>query len=176
MGPRLVDFADDRAAFTADAGDPETFAEAWRHWQDLRGTDPLPSRASFDPMSIVALMRTCVWADVLTVDPIDVRFSYVGGLVDDRMGCNLNRRTISEMRTPGKSCRIIESFRLAVEKRCPVVTACDYIGPIEGIEWTAELYLPFCGAADAVTNVWVVVHFVGDRHVPAIEMRWSKPA
>lgn len=95
--------------------------ELFVYWQDKRRGDLLPRRADIDPVEIPRLMPYVLIADIEHA-PFRVRFRLVGTKVVEATGFEFTGKYLDEITLPDDEGPVLESYQLASESKCAVLT------------------------------------------------------
>jgi len=152
---------------------PPFFAKAWRYWNLLRGQAGVPLAKDFDPMAHMTVFRNMAYTQVVKGPPLDFCFRIIGTHIDDRMQDNYTNRRLSEFERSAPGSNIWQTYESVTNQKVPMLTTYAYIGPIDNIQGTTELSLPFADQGGEVCNVLAVISFDGDLPVTMSQTRWT---
>ena len=90
----------------------------YRHWEMLKGTREMPSRAEFDPLALPDLLGNLLLIDVLR-DPLRFRYRLIGSRLTERVGRDMTGHFFDEVPEPLYRERLYAWHGGVVEARAP---------------------------------------------------------
>ena len=170
-------------------GLPDRLLKAFQYWRALKGERELPLRAAFDPLDVPALLPHLLVVEVLrgSQDPdlpapqlpnsqlphsqlphpepssnaevTDFRFRLVGTYIDDRVKDSYTGRRLSEIEGKGAGSDVWAAYCEVEATGKPKVLSLNYIGPMDGIQKSWEIFLPFSATGERVDFILVLIEF-----------------
>ncbi|MSP50637.1 MAG: PAS domain-containing protein [Alphaproteobacteria bacterium] len=90
----------------------------YRHWESMRGSRPIPSRADFDPLALPDLLGHLILIDVLR-EPLRFRYRLVGSRLTERVGRDMTGRFFDDLPEPAYRQRLLAWHGGVVEEKVP---------------------------------------------------------
>lgn len=90
----------------------------YRHWETVRGTRLMPSRAEFDPLALPDLLGNLLLIDVLR-EPLRYRYRLIGSRLTERVGRDMTGRFFDEVPEPVYRERLYSWHGAVVEAKAP---------------------------------------------------------
>lgn len=142
---------------------PDKLIELFEHWVRLKGERAIPLRAMFDPIDVPALLPHLLMVEVDRDDEDlgvrDFRFRLLGTYIDRHVkGCYTGRK-LSEIEGKGPGSALWRAYCAVEREKRPKVLSLNYIGPVDGIRRSWEIFLPFSASGERVDFVMVLIVF-----------------
>lgn len=90
----------------------------YRHWETVRGTRAMPSRAEFDPLALPDLLGNLILIDVLR-EPLRFRYRLIGSRLTERVRRDMTGRFFDEVPEPLYRERLYSWHGGVAEERAP---------------------------------------------------------
>ncbi|TQV76101.1 PAS domain-containing protein [Denitrobaculum tricleocarpae] len=149
---------------TYDPGDlPDRLRQALEHWKRLKGARALPLRSAFDPLDVPSLLPHLLMVEVVRDgqdQPFkDFRFRLVGTYIDDRVKDSYTGKRLSEIEGKGPGSEVWNAYSEVEASGTPKLLSLNYIGPMDGIKKSWEIFLPFSIQGECVDFILVLIEF-----------------
>lgn len=142
---------------------PDPLPEALRYWTKIKGERRMPRRCDFDPVDVPRLLPHVILTEVLRTGDErrfeDYRFRVIGTYIDERLRRRYTGRRLSELDGKGPGSKVWAAYGDVRAEMAPMVRSLDYVGPMENLKQTRELYLPLSDSDQRVDFVVVVLVF-----------------
>ena len=143
---------------------PNVLWQLLSYWNNIKGKRLIPSRRDFDPVQIPRLLPHLILVEVIrdTADFSfqDFRFRLVGSYVDERMRDRYVGRRLSEIEGKGPGTAIWETYQWVERKKMPKSISLNYVGPMNNIKNSQEIFLPLSSNGSRVDYILVGLKFV----------------
>ncbi len=90
----------------------------YRHWETVRGTRSMPSRAEFDPLALPDLLGNLLLIDVMR-DPLRFRYRLIGSRLTERVGRDMTGRFFDDVPEPVYRERLYDWHGGVEKERAP---------------------------------------------------------
>ncbi len=150
-------------------GLPDKLRQAFEYWKRLKAARALPLRSAFDPLDVPPLLPHLLMVEVLRSgqDPdlpgsnavTDFKFRLVGTYIDDRVKESYTGKKLSEIEGKGPGSDVWAAYSEVEATRKPKVLSLNYIGPMDGIQNSWEIFLPFSRTGERVDFILVLIEF-----------------
>lgn len=137
----------------------------WDAWLEARGNALLPRREALDLSRMKAALPHVVLTRVHR-DPLDFEFRIIGEHIQERIRRNQTGTRLSTTSDSAHGSRLWSCYETAVRERAPFVATLPYVGRMERLKRTVEMYLPMADAEGTISHVLVAVLFIDDVLVP----------
>lgn len=135
---------------------PAPMARLYRHWQSLRTTADIPSRAVLDPLDISYCLGNLLLTEVET-DPLRFRYRLVGTNLVDLYGEEATGRYVHQMFSRNVRREAIAAYSGVVAERRPAYAARRFRILFRELGYH-RLMLPFADGEDRVGQVLVAIY------------------
>ncbi len=147
-----------------DAGTlPELLKQLLHYWRSIKGSRAVPSRRDFDPIDIPKLLPHVILVEVLRDATQrhfeDFRFRLIGTYVEDRMRDRYTGLRLSEIKGKGPGSKVWETYTAVRQEKRPKMITQNYIGPMDNIKGTQEIFLPLSSNGSRVDFILVGLLF-----------------
>ena len=133
---------------------------AYDYWNQKRGDRPMPARRDLDPVDIPRLLPFIILVDVLSCDPLDLRYRLIGTAVRDRIRIDLTHQRLQDIPGQGAGSVVWETRARCVETCAPVYDEqTPYVGPSEYVRRVRQVHLPLSSDGRKVDMILTVVDF-----------------
>lgn len=130
----------------------------YEYWDAKRGRRLMPSRSDIDPAEIVAFLPSIIILDVVSQDPLRLRYRLVGTMEAEARGGDPTGKLVGEAFHGRSAQEVLENYRLIVTRAAPVYDG-DYVSlpkPQDGaLEEMGTILLPLSDDGHTVNKVVV---------------------
>jgi hypothetical protein len=118
----------------------------------------MPTRRDLDPTEIPLLLPYVVLVDVLSHEPLDLRFRLVGTAVRARSHQDLTGRRLAEV-PHMREGRLWRDYATVVRTRRPYGAPVEYAGPDRHVRRAEHLLMPLGAGETAIDMVFAIVDY-----------------
>lgn len=130
----------------------------YEYWASKRGRRTMPSRSDINPSEIVAFLPSVIILDVISQNPLRLRYRLVGTMEAEARGGDPTGKLVGEAFYGRSAHEVLENYRLAVTRAAPVYDG-DYVSlptPENGaLEEMGTILLPLSDDDQTVNKVIV---------------------
>lgn len=142
---------------------PTTLEQLLGYWDRIRGDRLIPSRKDFDPVDIPRLLPYVILVEVVRneLDRTfqDFKFRLIGTHVEERMRDRYTGRRLSEIEGKGPGSEVWETYCAVKKEKKPKAISLNYVGPMENVKESREIFLPFSSGGNQVDFILVGLIF-----------------
>ncbi len=142
---------------------PTTLGHLLGYWDRIRGDRLIPSRKDFDPVDIPRLLPHVILVEVLRneLDKTfqDFKFRLIGTHVEERMRDRYTGRRLSEIEGKVPGSDVWETYCAVKKEKKPKAISLNYVGPMENVKESREIFLPFSSGGYQVDFILVGLIF-----------------
>ena len=142
---------------------PGVLGDLFAYWRRIKGDQLVPNRRDFDPIEIPKLLPHLILVEVVRDDIDDrfedFRFRLIGTHVEERMRDRYTGRRLSEIPGKGPGSEVWDTYYLVKCDKKPKQISLNYIGPMDNIRSTNEIFLPLSSKEDRVDFIVVGLQF-----------------
>jgi len=133
---------------------------AYDYWSDRCAGRPMPARRDLDPVDIPRLLPYVILVDVLSEEPLDMRYRLIGTAVRDRIRIDMTRTRLLDVPGQGPGSVVWDTRARCVQTRAPVYDdQTPYVGPSEYVRRVRQGHLPLSEDGRVVNMIMTVVDF-----------------
>lgn len=142
---------------------PKILWQLLSYWNKIKGDRLIPSRRDFDPVDIPRLLPHVILVEVVRneLDQAfeDFKFRLIGTHVEERMRDRYTGRKLSEIEGKGPGSEVWETYCAVKKEKKPMAISLNYIGPMENIKESREIFLPLSSRNSQVDFILVGLLF-----------------
>lgn len=142
---------------------PTILGQLLNYWETIRGDRPIPRRKDLDPVDIPRLLPHIILVEVLRneLDRTfqDFRFRLIGTHVEERMRERYTGLKLSEIDGKGPGSEVWETYCAVKKEKKPKAVSLNYVGPMENVKESREIFLPFSSGGSQVDFILVGLIF-----------------